>query len=558
VAKGDIVATGSVSADVAKYGTAQPVTYTVRHDTGTPQAQGTVDFYVSGGKIIGQSADYIIYGTTPTYLVAPGVAAANADLVAAGQVTAFSRATGAAVAKGDIVATGSVSADVSRYGTAQAVTFTVRHDAGTPQAQGTVDFYVNGGKIIGESADYVIYGTTPTYLVAPGVAAANADLVAAGQVTAFNRATGAKVAKGDIVAAGSVSADASLYGAAQPVTYTVRHDTSTPQAQGTVDFYVATGAIIGESADYIIYGVTPRYLDALGVPAANADLVAAGLVTAFNKATGASVPSTAIVATGTLSADATYFGASQPIRYTVSMDPSSPQASGTVDFRTSGGVIIAQNEGYVIYGLNPTYLAAVDVDTANADLVAAGQVIAFEKATGAPVPRSAIEAIGVVHSGLARYGTAQMISFRITTDPTAPQVQGSVDFYVAAPTYMLSYDGNGHDSGNAPAPSFHTAGDSATVAAPAFARRGYTFLGYNEDKAAGNAVYQPGDSITMTGDMLLYAVWQKDPEPVSPFIPLTGDALVWIEVAIFALAASLGLFLLLAALRRRGYNRSEP
>jgi hypothetical protein len=557
VAKGDIAVSGAVDADVSKYGTAQPITYTVAIDTNSPQASGQVDFFTSAGTIIGETDRYVIFGVTPQYLVAPGVAAANADLVAAASVTAFDKITGAKVAKADIRVAGVVSADPAFFGSAQTVIYSVGIDPVNPQTYGTVDFYVSAGSIIGENADYIIYGVTPTYLVVPRVAAANADLVLAGQVTAFNKATGAKVDKTDIVASGTVSADASRFGLPQPITYTVAIDTNSPQTSGQVDFYVSTGTIIGENAAYIIYGVTPQFLDAPGVPGANADLVVAGQVTAFDKVTGAPVPPSAIVATGTVSADGTFFGAAQPIRYTVAIDSSNPQASGYVDFITSGGVIIARSNEYVIYGANPTYIAEADLVVANADLVAAGQVTAFNRTTGTRVPSSEIEATGTLDSGLALYGKPQPVSYRIKSDPASPRIQGSVDFYVAAPTYMLAYDGNGHDSGNVPAPTFHTAGDVALVAASDLGRNGYEFLGYSEDKAASIATYQTGDAITMMGDVVLYAVWQKAPEPSSPIIPLTGDTLLLVELALFALATSIELLLILLFRRRRGHNRSE-
>ncbi|MDR0513972.1 MAG: hypothetical protein LBG81_02250 [Coriobacteriaceae bacterium] len=431
VAKADILASGSLSDAVADYGTRQPVTYAVRGDTGNPQAIGTVDFYVSGGSIIGQNAEYVIYGATPQYLVASGVAAANADLVSAGQVTAFRRATGDKVAKTDNEASGSISADVALFGTAQNVTYTVRGDTGSPKAIGIVGFFVSGGAIIGQNADYVIYGETPQYLVAPGVTAANADLVLAGKVTAFYRATGAKVAKTDLVVSGSLTDDVARFGIAQPITYAVRHDNSNPKAAGIVDFYVNGGSIIGQTADYVIYGSTPQYLVAAGVAAANADLVEAGAVAAFNRATGAKVAKTDIQATGTLSADVADFGTKQTITYTVAVDLASPQASGPVDFYVSGGSIIGETADYVIYGTTPQFLVAPGVPVANADLVQAGAVTAFNKATGGKVAKGDIRANGALSAAVADFGTKQTITYTVAVDPASPQASGAVDFYVS-------------------------------------------------------------------------------------------------------------------------------
>ena len=76
-------------------------------------------------------------------------------------------------------------------------------------------------------------------------------------------------------------------------------------------------------------------------------------------------------------------------------------------------------------------------------------------------------------------------------------------------SYTLSYDGNGATSGSM---SSQTAlyGDSLTVASNGFRRTNYSFL-YFSTTSSGGTIYRPGDSITMTSNVTLYARWSYNP-----------------------------------------------
>ena len=42
-------------------------------------------------------------------------------------------------------------------------------------------------------------------------------------------------------------------------------------------------------------------------------------------------------------------------------------------------------------------------------------------------------------------------------------------------------------------------------------RAGFTFTGWNTEAGGGGTAYQPGDDITMVGDVTLYAQWTEQP-----------------------------------------------
>ena len=76
-------------------------------------------------------------------------------------------------------------------------------------------------------------------------------------------------------------------------------------------------------------------------------------------------------------------------------------------------------------------------------------------------------------------------------------------------SYTLSYDGNEATSGSM---SSQTAlyGDSLTVASNGFRRTNHSFL-YFSTTSSGGTIYRPGDSITMTSNVTLYARWSYNP-----------------------------------------------
>ena len=70
----------------------------------------------------------------------------------------------------------------------------------------------------------------------------------------------------------------------------------------------------------------------------------------------------------------------------------------------------------------------------------------------------------------------------------------------------LTYNANGGTG--APASQVLTPGVAATLSSTKPTRTGYTFLGWSTSSTATSATYNAGDSITISADTILYAVWR--------------------------------------------------
>ncbi|MCL2140613.1 MAG: InlB B-repeat-containing protein, partial [Dehalococcoidia bacterium] len=109
-------------------------------------------------------------------------------------------------------------------------------------------------------------------------------------------------------------------------------------------------------------------------------------------------------------------------------------------------------------------------------------------------------------------------------------------------TYRVTYVGGGDTRGVAPIdPNSYHAGDKATVlGAGNLVRSNYAFLGWSTSASATTVEYKADDSITVNGNITLYAVWES--ESASPpwallnlILAITG-ALVAIGTLVYAFA----------------------
>ncbi len=78
------------------------------------------------------------------------------------------------------------------------------------------------------------------------------------------------------------------------------------------------------------------------------------------------------------------------------------------------------------------------------------------------------------------------------------------------PSYSVTYDGNGHTSGQIPTQGTYDAGSQVVVSANtgSLARIGYAFSGWNTAADGSGTSYNPGESLIIAADIKLYAVWQ--------------------------------------------------
>lgn len=78
--------------------------------------------------------------------------------------------------------------------------------------------------------------------------------------------------------------------------------------------------------------------------------------------------------------------------------------------------------------------------------------------------------------------------------------------------YTVSYNGNGHNSGTAPATVTVDSGGSTTAAANPFTKTGSTFTGWNTAANGSGTSYAAGATISnITSNIILYAQWQGNP-----------------------------------------------
>ena len=79
-----------------------------------------------------------------------------------------------------------------------------------------------------------------------------------------------------------------------------------------------------------------------------------------------------------------------------------------------------------------------------------------------------------------------------------------------APTYTVTYDANGGSGTMTDKNSPYAYGATATVLTNGFTRSGYTFTGWNTQADGKGTSCKAGDSINVTGNIILYAQWSKN------------------------------------------------
>ena len=83
--------------------------------------------------------------------------------------------------------------------------------------------------------------------------------------------------------------------------------------------------------------------------------------------------------------------------------------------------------------------------------------------------------------------------------------------------FTVFYSGNdegGPPAENVPPPQWVLVGEAAPLSEERPTREGYVFTGWNTDPSGGGTAYQPGDTISVTGDLTLYAQWEALPPTI--------------------------------------------
>lgn len=104
----------------------------------------------------------------------------------------------------------------------------------------------------------------------------------------------------------------------------------------------------------------------------------------------------------------------------------------------------------------------------------------------------------------------------VTVTATISGTSRSVTLKAPAYTssYTITYNGNGNNSGST-APQPATYGAAKTVSSNGYTKSGYTFVKWNTSANGGGTDYYPGGSITVYGNVTLYAIWSQITYPVT-------------------------------------------
>lgn len=100
-------------------------------------------------------------------------------------------------------------------------------------------------------------------------------------------------------------------------------------------------------------------------------------------------------------------------------------------------------------------------------------------------------------------------------------VAGTGNTWQALPTFTVSYNANG-GSGSMSSHTGLTCGATQTVSTNTFTRTGWTFTGWNTSKYGTGTAYANGASLTVDGNVTLYAQWEK-----TVYMQAIGDIASW-------------------------------
>jgi len=182
--------------------------------------------------------------------------------------------------------------------------------------------------------------------------------------------------------------------------------------------------------------------------------------------------------------------------------------TGTQITSSSAVDIVANLTLYAKWTAN-TYTVTFDAQTGTAP-IPASKVVAYDALYGA-LPTTT--RTGYTFSGwyTGTGGTGTRITEETQVALTANQTLYAR--WTALPTYKVTYSGNGSESGTVPSDAnSYLAGAGATVlgnTGSLYKSGGYYFSGWNTSAAGSGTDYAPGDTLTIQGNLTLYAKWAK-------------------------------------------------
>ena len=190
---------------------------------------------------------------------------------------------------------------------------------------------------------------------------------------------------------------------------------------------------------------------------------------------------------------------------------------GTVTI--NGGTVIAQGST----GIGGGYLGAGGTVTINGGLVLAkGYGLWYDIGKGYPLDDDTVDAgtleiggdaivlLGNDHYAPVTTSTHTHIPFKEAVGGkvygyTLPSYWGGVSAF--AIVTMLTYDDNGGTGGTSIAAPKETT--QTVISGSALSKPGYTFVNWNTHANGGGDTYEAGDSIVMSSNITLYAIWES-------------------------------------------------
>jgi hypothetical protein len=135
-----------------------------------------------------------------------------------------------------------------------------------------------------------------------------------------------------------------------------------------------------------------------------------------------------------------------------------------------------------------------------------------------------VEVAGVLQtSGTTAHDFTSPVAYVVTSTSGATKTY-TVTVTIGSP--MLTYDGNGNDSGSAPNSTAHAMNSTVVLSDPStLALTDFVFAAWNTKADGTGTVIYPGESITITANQTtLYAMWESAPggDWTSPLASATG------------------------------------
>ena len=134
-------------------------------------------------------------------------------------------------------------------------------------------------------------------------------------------------------------------------------------------------------------------------------------------------------------------------------------------------------------------------------------------------------AVGTVYTAPVSVGVSQTLKAIAYQSGMTDSPVASAAYTINLPTYAVSYDANGSDSGTAPATQSKTQGIALTLAgnSGALAKTGYTFSGWNTAAYGNGSDYAVSASYTTDAALTLFAKWIPLPTDLATGLAADGS-----------------------------------